>query len=239
MTRPGAAGTPLLLVLRALGLGDFLTGLPALRGVVAAFAEHHLVLAMPPGLEPLLSLAGVAGDVLPVEGVRRVRPFHRQWAARYGRHGVVDVAVNLHGRGPESHRAVLRLSPRRMIAFSHPHVREARDGPEWREGEHEVARWCRLLRESGIPAAPDRLDLLPPPVEDVASDLARASRGATVVHPGAASGARRWPADRWAEVARHEWKEGRRVLVTGAPSEVGLATAVASRAGLPRDTVLA
>ena len=44
----------------------------------------------------------------------------------------------------------------------------------------------------------------------------RPARGATVVHPGAASPARRWPPERWAAVARAERRAGRRVVVTGA-----------------------
>ncbi|HEX2021677.1 MAG TPA: glycosyltransferase family 9 protein, partial [Candidatus Thermoplasmatota archaeon] len=60
-----------------------------------------------------------------------------------------------------------------------------------------------------------------------------------VVHPGAASGARRWPPERWAEVARRERDAGRRVVVTGGAPEVGLARGVAARAGLPAEAVLA
>ena len=75
-------------------------------------------------------------------------------------HGA-DVAVNLHGRGPESHRVLLATAPRRLLAFAHPAVGETAGGPRWRAGEHEVARWCRLLAESGVPADPARLELRP------------------------------------------------------------------------------
>jgi ADP-heptose:LPS heptosyltransferase len=53
------------------------------------------------------------------------------------------------------------------------------------------------------------------------------AHGATLIHPGAASGARRWPAERFAAVARTERAAGRRVVVTGGPDEVELANAVA------------
>jgi ADP-heptose:LPS heptosyltransferase len=101
-------------------------------------------------------------------------------------------------------------------------------GPIWRPGEHEVARWCRLLNESGIPADPHDLRIAPPAVEPPA-----AARGATIIHPGAASEARRWPTDRWAAVAR----AAKRVVVTGDASERALALEVA--AGHPDATVLA
>ena len=139
--------------------------------------------------------------------------------------------MNLHGSGPESHRALLAVSPTRMIAFACPAV--PWDGPPWRR-EHEVARWCRLLDAARIAADPAELDL---PVPPWTSPLA--VTGATVIHPGAAAEARRWPARRWAAVARAEAQAGRRVLVTGSAEERRLAASVARAAGLPPDAVLA
>jgi ADP-heptose:LPS heptosyltransferase len=140
------------------------------------------------------------------------------------------IAVNLHGRGPESHRLVLAARPRRLVAFEHAEIPESRGMPSWRPDEHEVARWCRLLDETGIPADPHdlRLDveLFGPP-------------GATLIHPGAASGSRRWPAERFAAVARAERELGRDVVVTGGPDEVGLARTIADHAGLPDRAVYA
>ena len=54
---------PLLLVLRALGLGDLLTGVPALRALRADFPEHRLVLAAPRALAPLAKLTGAVDAV--------------------------------------------------------------------------------------------------------------------------------------------------------------------------------
>lgn len=63
--------------------------------------------------------------------------------------------------------------------------------------------------------------------------------GATLIHPGAASGSRRWPAERFAAVARAEHAAGRTVLVTGGPDEVALARHVALLAELPDGAVRA
>jgi ADP-heptose:LPS heptosyltransferase/uncharacterized protein YjbJ (UPF0337 family) len=52
-----------------------------------------------------------------------------------------------------------------------------------------------------------------------------------VIHPGAASAARRWPAERWAAVARAEAADGRAVAVTGSAQELALAETVARGAG--------
>jgi ADP-heptose:LPS heptosyltransferase len=141
--------------------------------------------------------------------------------------------VNLHGCGPESHRRLLALRPRRLLAFASPALPETGGLPAWRAGEHEVERWCRLLRALGIPADPGRLDI------EIPGEAPVPAAGATVLHPGAKSPARRWPADRWAAVARAEHRAGRRVLVTGGADEVALARDIAGRAGLPDVAVLA
>jgi ADP-heptose:LPS heptosyltransferase len=215
---------PLLVALRALGLGDLLTAVPALRALAGAFPGHRRVLAAPAELAPLARLASAVHEVVHAEPLA---PLDR---SLYG----ADVAVNLHGSGPQSHRALLASAPRRAIAFAHPEVPESAGSPEWRPGEHEVERWCRLLSESGVPADPRRLDVPPPAVPSPP-----AVRGATLVHPGAASGARRWPPERFASVARAEAAAGRRVAVTGAPEERSLGLAVVRSARLPEGAVLA
>jgi ADP-heptose:LPS heptosyltransferase len=219
-TARGGAGRPVLLVLRALGLGDFLTVLPALRALSEALPDHHRVLAGPARLEPLALHSGAVDEVLAAEPLGPV-PWRRP-----------AIAVNLHGRGPQSHRRLLETEPGRLIAFRSPELGETRGLPVWRPDEHEVERWCRLLSESGVPADPARLELprsgLPPATD---------ARGATVVHPGAQTAARRWPPERWAAVVRTELAGGRRVLITAGPGESALAARVAELAGLPSDSV--
>jgi ADP-heptose:LPS heptosyltransferase len=215
---------PTLVVLRALGLGDLLTAIPALRALARAFPEHRRILAAPRGLEPLARLSGAVDEVVDTE---LLAPLSRDLERP-------DAAANLHGRGPESHRLLLATRPRRLLAFANADVPETAGLPEWRADEHEVERWCRLLVEAGIPADPHELDLQPPGV-----DVPESLRGATLVHPGAASPARRWPPERFAAVARAELARGRRVILTGSKAESGLARHVAEVAGLPDSAVYA
>ena len=128
-----------------------------------------------------------------------------------------SVAVNLHGSGPASHRVLQGLAPPRLLAYACPEAGHS-DGPRWRADEHEVDRWIRLSQWAGGDATVDDLRL-PPPGQR--SDH-------VVVHPGAASGSRRWPADRWAEVAASLAAAGRRVVVTGTAGEAGLCAQVAA-----------
>jgi ADP-heptose:LPS heptosyltransferase len=214
---------PLALVYRALGLGDFLTAVPALRALRRALPGHRVVIVAPRGIAPLAQLSGAIDEVVDVMALAPLPS---------SLHGA-DVAVNLHGAGPQSHRLLLATSPRQLIGFANSAVPE-HAGPSHDPTEHEVARWCRLLSASGISADPQDLDLPIPPWPAPA-----AAEGATVVHPGAASAARRWPAERWAAVVRAETAVGHRVLITGSRAERPLARQVAAGAGLPDSAVLA
>lgn len=208
-----------VLALRALGLGDFLTGVPALRALRDAFPKHHVVLAAPRALAPLARLTRAVDEVTDAAPLEPLDP---------SLHGA-DVAVNLHGRGPQSHALLSATRPRRLVGFASTGFQ----GPDWRPGEHEVVRWCRMLSESGVPAdaSPERLRIETP--EDPLA------AGATIIHPGAASPARRWPPERWAALLRAELARGRPVLVTGDRAERPLAEKIATAAGLSPRAVLA
>lgn len=219
-----AGRKPVLLILRALGLGDFLTAVPAFRALADAFPGHRRLLAAPPALKSLLPLLGGALDgLVPTEPLRPIPLGTR-----------VDVGVNLHGKGPVSHRALLACHPRRLVAFEHPAVARSRGMPRYEQREHEVRRWCRLLAEVGIPSDPTRLRIAAPEIPAPPD-----AHGATVIHAGAASHARRWPAARWAEVARRERHGGRIVLLTGSEGERPLVSSVARMAGLDDGAVCA
>ncbi|HSF99364.1 MAG TPA: glycosyltransferase family 9 protein [Ornithinibacter sp.] len=190
-----------LLVLRALGLGDLLASVPALRGLRRAFPHSRLLLAAPGPIGHWLVSQGVVDDVVVVTDLAD--------AARLpALVPTPSVAVNLHGRGPRSHEVLARSGARRLFAFSCPTVGH-HEGPRWCADEHEVDRWVRLVRCAGGPCGPE--DLVLPPVGEPSDHV--------VIHPGAAAPARRWPVARWRHVAQVLAAQGRRVVVTGSAGE--------------------
>ncbi|WP_129790181.1 glycosyltransferase family 9 protein [Promicromonospora panici] len=199
-----------VLVLRALGLGDALTGVAALRGVRRAWPGHRVVLAAPQPLGQWLTDLGVVDTVLPARGLTRL-PW--PWAGPGGAQDAPGcLAVNLHGRGPESHRVLQATRPDALIAFDN--IEAGHIGPDWDETEHEVLRWCRLVRSVGGNCKPDDLRLGP---EDPPG-----GRSHVLVHPGAAAAARRWPASRWAAVVAALAARDHDVVLTGSEAERAL-----------------
>lgn len=212
---------PVVLLLRALGLGDLLTAVPAMRALRRGLPGHEMVLATPPSLAPLVPLLGAVDRLHRLPGLEALPlPQPRP-----------SIAVNLHGRGPHSHRVLRLLRSHVTMTYAHP-LHPDLAGPAWRDNEHEVDRWCRLVAAYGFAADRNDLDLLPAPGP---SPLP----GVVVVHPGAKHGARRWPARRFAAVAARLRAGGHHVVVTGNREERDLAASVADLAGLPEGDVLA
>ena len=217
---------PRLLVLRALGLGDLLTGVPALRGLRRAFPGHEIVLALPPGLREAALATETVDTVFPAEAPGRGVPSLRRWSGP-----PPDLAVDLHGNGPQSRHVLAELRPRRLLSYARPEASQEAAAPCWHDDEHERQRWCRFLGAYGIPADPDDVAVPRPAGPSPAP-------GAVVVHPGAHSAARRWPADRYAAVIGHLRMMGRRTVLTGGPGEDELCAYIGDRAGLDRRDVL-
>lgn len=237
-----SAGRPVVLALRALGLGDFVTGLPALGLVKEALPGHEVVLAAPAVFAPLVPLIPAVDRLLPAAELAPIRPAPDR----------LDIAIDLHGNGPASRQLLSVLGPRQLHGFADPAGRLA--GPAWLPGEHEVSRWCRLVREVlAMPAGNPVPAGDPAPVDNPipAGDPATGPDGGcqavgcmalppvampsslTVVHPGAAAPSRRWPAERFASVAAELRSQGHRVVITGGPAEASLARSVAGDAGVP------
>lgn len=203
---------PTALVLRALGLGAFFAGLPALALLREALPEHGIVLAVPPEFDELARLSGTVDITTPAH---ELSTLHRApWCP--------DLAIDLHGNGPESRALLSAREPQHLIAYG---IGDRR----WDAQEHEVHRWCRLVAEGlGLAdvTSPSVVGRLPVP------DGASLQAGQVVVHCGAKSASRRWPADRFAAVAGELAGRGCDVVVTAGAHEVERGQEIARRAGV-------
>jgi ADP-heptose:LPS heptosyltransferase len=216
-----------VLVLRALGIGDLVAAVPSLRGLRRAMPLQRIVLAAPEWLIPLVALTGAVNAVTPLDGVAGL-----DGSARIPVRTPVTVSVNLHGRGPQSHRLLASVGADIQWGFRCPEA-GVEVGPQWLDEEHEVSRWCRMLRWYGVDSDPNDLALLPP------SRPARWRAPTVILHPGAKSPGRRWPAARFGVVARSLAEAGYEVVITGSAGERRLASRIARQANLPAPAVLA
>jgi ADP-heptose:LPS heptosyltransferase len=212
-------GRPELLVLRALGLGDLLVVVPTLHALRRSRPEHRLILAAPTWLAPIAALVPGLDALLPTPGLDDPLPLPP---------GRIDTAVNLHGRGPESHRLLDALEPRHRIGHRAP----GWSGPDWVDHVHERARWTRVVTAYGIPADPDEVAIDRPGRPSLVP-------GAVVIHVGAGYGAREWPVDRFAATAAALAATGRPVVFTGGSADRSRAEQAARGAGQPPAAVLA
>jgi len=226
-TADRADDRPELLALRTLKLGDLLVAVPAIHGLRRAFPDHRLVLAMPGWLEPIIELVEGVDAHLPAPGLDNPLPISP---------GRIDVAVNLHGSGPESRMRVDALAARLSMVHRVESIDGATGGdprsPEWQDDLSERQRWVRLVGAYGVEADANEVRLL-------SSARRTGVAGAAVLHVGAFYESRRWPVERFAAVARELTRGGHRVVFTGSAAERDRALEVARSAGLGVDTVLA
>jgi ADP-heptose:LPS heptosyltransferase len=197
-------------VLRGGGLGDLMFALPAVAALKAAYPDATVTLLGTPIHAELLSQTMGPVDetvILPFsEGVRpgpedddELEKFFTEMRARN-----FDLAVQLHGGGRYSNPFLLRLGARHTVGTRTPDAAPLERTVPYLYYQHEP---LRALEVAGFAGAPPRelearLQALPE------------------------FGRRRWPAERFAAVARKASDDGFRVLVVGDSSEKELAETV-------------
>lgn len=234
-------GVERIAVLRGGHLGDLLFALPAIDALAACYPDARITLLGTPQHAALLQ--GRPGPirevaVLPViEGVRsspgeEPDPEAERLFVDAARAKRFDLAVQVHGGGRYSNPFLLSLGARVTAGLQTPDAAPLDRVVPYRYHQHEV---LRSLEVAGLLGA--RPVTLEPVVTVTDDDVRRAQellgQGPPVlaIHPGATDPRRRWPAERYGEIAARAVARGHRAVVVGSADEASIAEEVVAAAG--------
>jgi ADP-heptose:LPS heptosyltransferase len=227
------------LVRLRVGLGDLLCGVPALRALRARLPGAHIALITWEEMAPVVGrqaayvdeLVGFPGwPGIPERPPRaaEIAPWLEAMRARR-----FDLAVQAYGLRPAACDVTVALGARRTAGFFAPGAWSPPSLDGWIPYPlhlHEAQRHLALVEALGVPPGDDALEF-PLTAQDRAID--RPAAPYAVLHPGATSPSRRWPADRFAAVGDALAAEGLEVVVTGVPSERAVVDEVAAAMRAP------
>lgn len=225
-------------VFRALQLGDLLCVVPALRALRAAAPDAAITLIGLPWaagfvarfsnyLDKHMAFPGFPGLPETTPELGRMPAF---FATAQQHH--FDLAIQLHGSGVLTNPIAVAFGATRNAGFYLPgqYCPDPHYFAPWSETEHEVLRALRLMDFLGIETHGAALEF---PLRD---DDYRALRSveATLpapasyacIHPGARLASRRWPPQRFAQVADGLAAQGLHIVVTGSEQERSITQAV-------------
>ncbi len=224
-------------VFRALQLGDMLCTVPALRSLRAGFPRAAIALVGLPWARAFVRrFRRYADEFIEFPG----HPAMPEQPARTGlwsefvacmRARRFDLALQLHGSGETSNALVAAFGARRCAGF-HPASDAAPDPAlflAWDAREPEVLRYLRLMRHLGLPDRGPALEWPPLEADEMPAPAVLAGPDYVCVHPGARLLSRRWPVERFAEVADRLAALGHTIVITGAAEEASLAAELARR----------
>jgi ADP-heptose:LPS heptosyltransferase len=228
-----------IVIFRALQLGDMLCAVPALRALRRAHPHAHIALVGLPWarsfvdryahlLDELIVFPGASGFPEQEETDAHLPAFLSALSARR-----FDLAIQLHGSGGVANDIVEAMGARMNAGFLKPgeRMREGAFMP-WPDELPEPARYAALMQRLGIDA--DALDLEIPLTDDDTRECDALIDACAIdcdrlvlVHPGAQLPSRRWPVERFGEVASALSQAGWQIAVTGGANEASLTAHVA------------
>jgi ADP-heptose:LPS heptosyltransferase len=237
-------------------LGDVVLSLPALRAVRKRFPHARLTVAVgKPGAE-IVKLAGVANEVLAVDrvGLRDGSKIQSLWRifglVRDMRRAKYDFVIDLHSLSETNLLGFLSGAPKRLFSRRPPRSWDFLSNFEPRppiESDHRqrhlVDRYLDVLLPLGVKNADREPRIKSRPSDDKAIDAllkkAKADAGAPLVglFPGAGHPTRRWPVEKFAELADYLIRNDKlRVVLFLGPEEAPLSRQL--KASFPKGTVV-
>ncbi len=228
------------LVRLRVGLGDLLCTVPALRALRARLPDAHVALVTWEEMRPVVDrLAPWVDELVPFPGdpgiperppdAAAIDPFYARMRERRW-----DVALQVYGARTAANEVTARFGARHTGGFFVTGEWDADLATHlpYPEHLHEVERHTELLRLLGAPPGDLGLEfpLTAADRTEAAGVLAAAGLGDgapfALLHPGATSQSRRWPAERFAAVGDALAARGLAVAISGVPSEAPVTAAV-------------
>lgn len=227
-------------VLRGGGLGDLIFAIPAVSALKAAYPQATITLLGTPAHRALIAAtAGPVDDVqvLPFSEGVRPGPEDADELERFFedmRNRQFDLAVQLHGGGRYSNPFLLRLGARHTVGTRTPDAASLERTTPYIYYQHEPLRALEVVGFAGAFPIDLEARLAPAPglLDPGTSD--GEARSLVVMHPGATDPRRRWPVERFAELAAACAADGFDVVVVGDDSEEELAERIVELAGSAR-----
>lgn len=223
-------------VLRGGGLGDLMFAMPAITALARAYPQAEITLLGTPVARALLEhRAGPVAEVVELPFAEGVRPGAEDpdaldafFAEMKRRH--FDLAVQLHGGGRFSNPFLLRLGARHTIGSRTEDAAMLERTIPYIYYQHEQLRGLEVagLAGAGAHELEARLTVTGEEQENACRRLDRRTRGLITIHPGATDPRRRWPAQRFAEVATRVVADGCQVVIVGDDSDADAAEMVVS-----------
>lgn len=221
-------------VIKPCCIGDCVMALPAAQALHAGFPDARIDVWVGAHSRAVFDMLTVPHHVVEIDDRPRVS-------------SVPALARSLRGRAYD-YIAILDRSRLLRIAARFTGARgvfaaEFQDD----EGRHESDVYLDVVRLCGVTASMQLPLMVPPAVaqQTASARLGACERPRICLHPGGAQnpGAemldKRWPADRWIELARILDSDGFDVLLTGGTDDRDVSSRIATAIGLRSDSVLA
>jgi ADP-heptose:LPS heptosyltransferase len=233
-------------IFRALQLGDLLCAIPALRALRKAFPNAAIFLIGLPWsrtfverfgayLDTFIEFPGYPGLLEATPQVEQIPAFLQEMQSL-----AFDLVLQMHGNGSVVNPLVTLLGGKQTAGFFLPGQfrPDERLFMEYPDRGSEVQRMLNLVTHLGLPLQGEGLEfpLTPQDWEELRGLEAKWSFQASssaVVHVGSRDHRRRWPAERFAAVARGLAQRGLQVVLTGTEQEAGLTREVAEQMQAP------
>jgi ADP-heptose:LPS heptosyltransferase len=232
----GSNGQPLTIsnvtkvaVLRANALGDFIFVLPALNAIKETYTEAELVylgkawhkefMSNRPGpVDRVIAIPkcnGIPEEYDRVENEETVKNFFQQMQEER-----FDIAFQMHGGGRNSNPFLLNLNAKVTVGLKTPDAVALDLNIPYTVYHNEVLRYLEVVASVGA-----KVKSIVPSIQSISSDqkeleeVINIKKPYVVIHPGASSIKRRWPPEKFAQVADVLYEKGYSIYITGSLAE--------------------